>query len=87
MKPRDLSADLRKLLGSDASLDAGLSMLRANGASIAECIVSVRSVRGCDLAAAKRMVHLSPAWADVRAENEEFHAELEALAREYGHDS
>ena len=87
MRPRDLSAELRKLLGSDASLDAALGTLRANGASIVECIISVRSVRGCDLAEAKRVVHFSPAWADVRAQNEEFQAELEAAAGEYGHDS
>ncbi len=83
MQPRDLSSELRELLGSGASLDTALSQLRANGASIVECIIGVRSVRGCDLAEAKRVVHLSPAWADVRALNDQFHAELEAAAREY----
>jgi hypothetical protein len=89
MRPRDLSADLRELLVNDSNLDAALATLRANGASIVECIIAVRSVRGHDLAEAKRVVHFSPAWADMRAQNEQLHAELEAAAREYddGHDS
>jgi hypothetical protein len=86
MQPRDLSSDLRELLGSGASLDTALSQLRASGASIVESIVSVRSVRRCDLAEAKRLVHLSPAWEDVRVLNDQFHAELEAAAREYERD-
>jgi hypothetical protein len=87
MRPRDLSAELRELLHDGANLDAALGSLRANGASIVECIISVRWVRRCDLAEAKRIVHVSPAWADVMAQNEQFHEELEAAAREYGHDS
>jgi hypothetical protein len=87
MQPRDLSSELRELLRGGASLDTALSQLRANGASIVESIVSIRSVRGCDLVEAKRLVHLSPAWADVRALNDQFHAELEAAAREYERDS
>ena len=87
MQPRDLSSELRELLGGGASLDIALSQLRANGTSIVESIISVRSVRGCDLAEAKRLVHLSPAWADVRALNDQFHAELEAAAREHERDS
>ena len=83
MQPRNLSGDLRELLGGGASLDTALGELRANGASIVECIISVRTVRGCDLAEAKRVVHGSSAWEDVTAQHEQFHAELEAAAREY----
>ena len=86
MQPRNLGGDLRELLAGGASLDAALGELRANGASIVECIISVRTVRGCDLAEAKRVVHDSPSWADVMAQNEQFHAELEAAAREYERD-
>jgi hypothetical protein len=87
MQPRDLSSELRELLSGGASLDIALSQLRANGASIVESIISVRSVRGCDLAESKRLVHLSPAWADIRALNDQLHAELEAAARECERDS
>ena len=86
MKPRDLSSELRELLGSGASLDTALSQLRASGASIVESIISVRSVRRCDLAEAKRLVHLSRAWEDVRGLNDQLHAELEAAANEYERD-
>ena len=87
MQPRDLSSELRKLLAGGASLDTALSQLRANGASIVECIISVRSFRGGDLAEAKRMVELSAAWADVRALNDQIHAELEAAAGEWQSDA
>ena len=82
MQPRDLSHDLRRLVRDGVALDTALSTLRADGASIIECIAAVRWVRGCDLAEAKRIVHTSPAWSDVAAQNAEFHEELEALARE-----
>ena len=65
-----------------ASLDAALGELRTSGASIMESIVTVRSVRGCDLKEAKRLVHFSPAWADVREQNEKFHEEIERLGRD-----
>jgi ribosomal protein L7/L12 len=82
MQPRDLRHDLRKLTRAGTSFDAALGTLRANGASIIESIVAVRWVRGCDLAEAKRLVHASPVWADVAAQNEKLHEELEAAARE-----
>ena len=41
--------------------------LRAAGASIFDCIASVRSFQRCELAEAKQMVESSSAWADVTA--------------------
>lgn len=82
MHPRDFSDELRQHLRGGATLDAALRVLRANGASVIECIVAVRWVRGCDLEEAKRVVHASPVWADVAAQNEKLYEELEAAARE-----
>lgn len=82
MQPRDFSNDLRQLMAAGATLDSALGEQRTRGASIVECIVSLRAMRGCDLAEAKRVVHSSPAWADVMARNERFHEELQAAARD-----
>jgi ribosomal protein L7/L12 len=82
MRPRDLSTDLRQRLAHGATLDDALAAMRSDGASIVECIVSVRTLRQCDLVEAKRVVEASPAWADVKARNDDFHKELERLAND-----
>ena len=82
MQPRDFGHELRRRLDEGATLDVALGELRSSGASIVESIVSVRFARGCDLAEAKRLVHFSPIWADVRAQNEKFHEELDRLSRD-----
>ncbi|APV48315.1 hypothetical protein BWI17_00625 [Betaproteobacteria bacterium GR16-43] len=82
MQPRNFGSELRRRLEEGASLDTGLGELRTSGASIMESIVSVRSARHCDLAEAKRLVHLSPVWADVMAQNEKLHEELERFGRD-----
>jgi hypothetical protein len=63
-----------------ASLDTALGGLRESGASIVESIVSVQFAHGCDLAEAKRLVHRSPVWADVIAQNEILRQEIERLS-------
>ena len=68
MRPAiDYSKDLRRKLADGKSFDVALGELRAAGASIIDCIVSVRSFQRCDIAEAKRMVESSSAWADVTA--------------------
>jgi hypothetical protein len=69
----DYSKDLRRKLAEAKTLDQGLRELRDAGASIFDCIASVRSLHHCDLAEAKRTVESSSAWADVvDATNESF---------------
>jgi hypothetical protein len=75
--PRDFSKQLRERLARGLSLDAGLQELRSAGASIMECIAATKRVRGCNLAEAKRLVHFSPAWADVAKRAEAVWADLE----------
>lgn len=69
-------------MDAGATLDAALAELREAGASIVESIVGVRSARQCDIAEAKRLVHFSPVWADVIAQNEKLHEELERLSQD-----
>ena len=86
MSSRDFSNELRKLLDDGAGLDSALAKIRERGATIIESIVAVRSVQKSDLVEAKRLVHDSPAWSDLRAQHEEFLDELERLEQEVGHD-
>ena len=67
----------RRKLAEGRTTDEALAELRAEGASIIECIVAVRSFRRCELVEAKTLVHSSAAWADVKAMNEKFQADLE----------
>lgn len=77
----DYTKDLRRLLADGKTLDQSLAALRAKGAGVIACIFAVKKFRDCDLAEAKEIVHFSPAWADRREEYDEFHAELEEIAK------
>jgi len=67
----DHSATLRRTLDAGKSLDQALAQLRSGGASILDCIASVRALRRCELSEAKRLVESSAAWTDVRERTEE----------------
>ena len=82
MFPFAYSKQLRDKLANSKSLDNALLELRAEGASILQCVAAVENVQKCGLAQANRLVHFSPAWADMRAANEKLHEELEKLATE-----
>ena len=68
--PFDHSKTIRRFLADGKTLDDALSDLRKAGDSILDCIVSVRTVYGCSLEEAKRLVASSPSWADVAAATE-----------------
>jgi hypothetical protein len=67
MKPvLDYSKDLRRKLAEGKEFDKALGELRAAGASIFDCIASVRSFRRCSLLEAKQLVESWSAWSDAR---------------------
>jgi hypothetical protein len=67
MRPAiDYSKDLRRKLAEGRTLDEAFAELRTAGASIIDCIVSVRTFRRCEIAEAKQIVEASPAWSDHR---------------------
>lgn len=86
MIPLDYSKDLRRALADGKTLDEALAALRARGVSILECIISVQKFRRCGLAEAKKLVHFSDAWADMREQHDQFHRELEQIARDIDHE-
>ena len=71
------SKDLRRMLAEGKSLDQALSELRSDGATIFDCVASVRSFRGCEIHEAKHLVESSSAWADVTERTEAFWRALE----------
>lgn len=68
----DRSKELRQKLAEGQTFDQALGGLRDAGASIFDCIASVKKFRQCDLAEAKRLVESSSAWADYRDVTIEF---------------
>ena len=60
--------------------DTVLEQLREEGFSQAQSIKATVERLGVSLAEAKRIVHASAAWADVRSENDSFHQALDEAA-------
>ncbi len=67
----DYSKELRRKLADGKTIDQAMRELRNAGASIFDCIASVRKLHSCDLAEAKRFVQASPVWSDHRNITEE----------------
>ena len=78
MNPRRSIRPLRTMLASGLTLEQSLSQLRGSGASIIECIVAVKEVRGCELSEAKQRVYESSAWRDVAEATDKMWRELSA---------
>jgi hypothetical protein len=82
MNPLGCKNDLQRKLADGMPLDDALAELRGSGYSIIDCIFAVHRVQHCEFIDAKKTVHFSPAWADMRAAHEKFHQELEDLAKQ-----
>jgi hypothetical protein len=78
----DFTKEFRRKLSEGKITDEALGDLRAAGASMMACIIAVREFRRCDIGEAKKVVHFSSAWADQKAFQDGFHAELEQAAQE-----
>lgn len=59
-----------------------LAQLRTDGSSPIDSIKITRAVLQVNLAEAKRIVHQSAAWADLRADFEDLHEAAASAARE-----
>ena len=81
MNPIGCKNDLRQKLAEGKTLDDALVELRASGYSIIDSIYAVHRVQRIEHIEAKKTVHFSPAWADMRAGHEKFHQELEDLVK------
>jgi hypothetical protein len=61
----DFSKELQRKLANGKTFDQALAELRMSGASIMDCIASIRNFHKCGLEEAKRRVESSSAWSDV----------------------
>ena len=69
------------LWDAGARWDEILEALRNEGLSKVDCIQATVEILRLPLADAKRIVHESRAWADLRERDDEFHDTLEATFR------
>lgn len=72
--------EFHRRLGAPNDVDGALRALRDGGYSKVESIVALVRTGSWDMNAAKRCVHESPTWSDVRARDDAFHDRLEAFA-------
>jgi len=77
-----LVAAFKAVIEQRKSDEEAIAFLRAQGCSKIEAIALLSLAMGIDLGRAKRLVHFSEAWKDVRAEHEQFHEDLETKLRD-----
>jgi ribosomal protein L7/L12 len=56
-----------------------IAYLRAEGGDKIESIAVLREALNVNLGEAKRLVHCSPTWADVRQRDDEFHDQFSTI--------
>lgn len=67
----------KEMLTQGCDLEEILSFLRQNGCSKVYSIRMLTKLKGINLQEAKRIVHFSKTWEDVREEDEEFHDRIQ----------
>lgn len=72
MNVEQIRTEGRKLANGGASIEQVIAYLRTSGCSKALSIALIADVRGCEMNEAKRLVHFSPTWADVKESDEEW---------------
>ena len=60
----DYSQQLKEKMARGNTVHQALHDLRLDGASIGDCIASIRSLYQCQISEAKRIVESSPVWSD-----------------------
>lgn len=74
----------RRMRNEGRSAEEVLRFFRENGATMIESIKLLRALEVIDLGEAKRIVHFSEAWKDLREGSEQLHEEAEKAAMELG---
>jgi hypothetical protein len=72
----------RTLLDQGAGVEELLQAFRRRELGILDSIRLVRDLLGISLGEAKKVVHLSQTWADLRAANDSFHDQLLSSVKE-----
>jgi hypothetical protein len=77
-----LSLTLQKDDNCPTDIEDAITFLRLHGSSIIDTIKFLKAERSLSLDEAKRRVHTSPAWADLRADHDRLHDVIEAAAQD-----
>ena len=80
-KEQALLTTCKKMLVEGKPVEDVLGYLRTQGCSKTDSIIILTKAKGLSLTEAKRLVHFSNVWADVRDRDEEFHELLEQADR------
>jgi len=75
----DLMNACREMVSRGVGVEDIVATLRQRGLSKVQTIKVLFDLRLADAYDAKKLVHDSPAWADVRERDEEFHRKLDEL--------
>jgi hypothetical protein len=73
----DILGVCREKLANGESLEEILRILRSSGFSKVHSIKALVDLGQANMSDAKRIVHISPTWADVRERDEEFQRKLD----------
>ncbi len=77
---KSLLEDSRRMLLDNSDLESILSFLRQHECTMVDSMRMVAELQSVDIGEAKRLVHFSETWSDVRLQNEAVH---EALLKEF----
>jgi hypothetical protein len=77
MRRAFLISDCKRLLASGNDEQKIVIFLREQGCSVIESIAIVSKSMDLDLNAAKKLVHFSKAWEDMREAHDKLHEDLE----------
>ncbi|QPF93286.1 hypothetical protein [Bradyrhizobium commune] len=70
------------IVAGNGAGDELIAYLRAEGCHKIESIAVLREVLNVNLGEAKRLVHCSPTWADVRQRDDKFHDQFSTILGE-----
>jgi ribosomal protein L7/L12 len=76
-----IAAEVRAMHAAHQPMDAIVAYMREQGLSKFYSIRELRQALDLPLREAKRVVHLSPVWADYRESDDELHRNAEIAAR------
>lgn len=73
----ELIAECKRRSEGGEDMEAIIGHLRTSGCSKIDSIAVLNATYGIGLGEAKRIVHVSPTWADTRVSDDKFHESIE----------
>ena len=77
-----IASKYRNIWLGDINIDEALTKMRKSGASPVECIIALSKFKNVSLGDAKAIVHDSKAWADVKDNFDNLHAQIDVKLKD-----